>query len=131
MNVLHCPFNIRADLRLLWEILVLDFHQTWVTFELSGLVQVSPDQTGSSRFSLTCQVSEGREPAESSCTLQYLPCPTTDHAGKAEGSLVRLTCAAVMPFCCSLVSYSRAQRDLAYTWIFCAAGCLKSSPSFH
>lgn len=67
------------------------------------------------------------EPAEISCTPQSLPCPATACAGRVQSSLVRLTCAAVVPLC-------HPPGDgigSAYTWLCCTAVCLKSYPSFH
>ena len=99
MNVLHCPFSIRAEAQGGMEytciVLPSDLGNVWTVRPCAGLSWPHREQ-----WVLTCLAcSKDREPAESSCTPQSLPCPVTACAGRVERSLVRLTCAAVMLLC--------------------------------
>ena len=118
-------------LRLVWYIHILLFHQTCVMSELSGLVLASPDQIGSSGFSLTLPVvrteSQQKAPVHlSSSHALRLPVQAGLRAALSGWPVLQSCLCVTLP-----VGSSRAQIDSAYTWLFWAAVCLKSYPSFH
>lgn len=99
MDVLHCPFSIWdegwAAVGYTYIAFPSDLGNVWAARPCAGLSWPNREQWIFPY--LAC--SKDREPAENSCTPQFLPCPMTACVGRFKGSLVRLTCAAVMPLC--------------------------------
>lgn len=128
-----CTVLLAFELKLglAWDMPILLFCRTWVTFELSGLALASPDQTGSSGFSLTLPVvrTEGQQkPSVHLSPSHALRLPVQARLRAAlPGWPVLQSCRCVT----LLISYSRARIDSTYMWLFCAAVYLKSYPGFH